>query len=587
MAYSYQYPLEMSMLGMDMQQPVMQQPVIHQPAVQQRTMQHPGIQQQGTGHDDGDQRSMPSTAPPPDDDEDTESSESSVVDTPTPGPSRHHKPTVDWKELDMTSILPQEHPPRVLMLPVIKEVSISPYGGEGCINNWVDVGMTDAPKGSKPAKLLAMAPTSEQVGCCIAYDEISCVLLFDPFHDRLILRNDSQHTIHATKFYGGDRVALDGDESVEIPSGEWQIRSAFFGTLVEFKVMGHTPYHIIPSLPTKRSSESPTSVPKKSRTLAGSTAADATTIQERSSKNPLLNLGRGEVISVGTGKDSYSLKRMAPISDQHDSDMWHARHSQMPDRLVVVKVHKCGSRYKSATVRSIENWMREVSIHSSLGSHNAILPYLGSDARFLSIYTEHVNSKDLTFHTGDNNKFNGTEMRAWTILGGVASALSFLHKNDILHGDIRLANILFDPVRGAVLKGFDHSSKDKQPTPNRDAPWYLSPEFMLRAQKRGFSSDMWALGIVMMWVLHALPMPEKQAHWAYEDIHRQGIMSDAREEAEATMMDWLALVRSSKAQLNQKGGDLAEIVDTLVQESIDARSDADTIVQRVRNCNLC
>ncbi|KAI0803703.1 kinase-like domain-containing protein [Xylaria sp. FL0064] len=578
-------------------------------------IQHPGIQQQGIGRDDGDQHSMPSTASPPDDDED-ESSESSVVDTPVPGPSYYHgnvgdaeaynesaqgsaaqgamtiynrepaKEAVDWKALDQTSILPQEYPPRVLMLPVIKGVGISPHGGEGCLNNWVEVGMTDAPERSKPVKLLAIAPTSEQVGCSIAYDEVSCVLLFDPFHHRLILRNDSRHRLSVTKLYGNDRTYIDRKQSVDVYPGEWEIRSAFFGTLVEFKVLGHTPYHIVPSLSSKRSSESPTSAPKKSRVLAGSSAAETTTLQERSSKNPLLNLDRGEIISVGTGRDSYSLKRMAPISDQQDSDVWHGQHSHMPDKLVVVKVHKCGSRYKSATVRSIENWMREVSIHSSIGSHNAIIPYLGSDARFLSIYTEYVDSKDLTFHMGADDRFNGTEMRAWLILNNVASTLSSLHGNDILHGDIRLANILFDPVRGAVLKGFDHSSKDKEAMPNTDSPWYLPPELMLDPKKSDFASDMWAFGIVMMWVLHALPVPEKQARWIIEDLHRDGATCEAREEAESTMADWLALVRSSKFQLKEQGGELVEIVDNLVKEDKAGRSDADVVIQQIKSCNL-
>ncbi|KAI0425148.1 kinase-like domain-containing protein [Xylaria sp. FL1042] len=570
-----------------MPQSDMPQSDMPQSDIPQSGMPQPGMQELGI--DDGGQYSLLSTVPGPNMAQYNEYTRASMLNMPVPVYNGESvKEAVDWKTLDLASILPQEYPPRILMVPILQGVSIYPHGGQGCLNNWVDVSMTDAPKGSKPVKLLAIAPTSEQVGCCVAYDTVSCVLLFDPFHDRLILRNDCQHKISVIKLYGGYCTFVESKESMELYPGEWKICSAFLGALVEFKVLGHTPfYHIIPSLPTKRSSESPKATPKKSRALAGSSAAGTMISQDTSSKNPLLNIVRGDVINVGTGKDSYSLKRMEPISDLRDSDVWHGQHSQMSDKLVVVKVNKCGSRYKNATVRSIENWMREVSIHSSLGSHNAILPYLGSDARFLSIYTEHVNSKDLTFHTGVDNRFNGNEMRAWRILGDVASALSFLHENEILHSDIRLANILFDPVDGAVLKGFDHSSKEKTLILNTDAPWYLPPEFIFHPDKRDFASDMWALGIVMMWVLHTLPMPEKQASWVIEDIHKDGATCEARQEATSTMYDWLGLVRSSKFKLREQGGELGEIVETLVQDGKDSRSDADSVLQRIRSCNLC
>ncbi|KAI1420184.1 kinase-like domain-containing protein [Xylaria sp. FL1777] len=505
-----------------------------------------------------------------------------AVEVYTSGPREH----LDWKDLDLSSMLPQDYPPRVLMMPIAEGVNIHPYGREGCFNNWVEVGVVEAPKGSKPAKLLAIAPNREQVGCCVTYQQISCVLLFDPSYDRLVLRNDSLYNIYVTRLYEGDRTVVGSNASVDVHPGEWDIRDVFEGVLVEFKVLGHTPCHITPSLPTKRSFESSVVSPKKTRLSVDSSANRLVALQETSSSNPLLTVDRGEVVSVGTGKDSYSLKRMAPISDQQHSSSWHAQHSDMPGKAVVVKIVKCGSRYKNATVRSVETWMREVSIHSSLGSHNAIVPYLGSDARFLSIYTEYVDAKDLLFHVGPDNKFNGTDVRAWRILGDIASALSFLHENDIVHGDIKLANILFDPLRGAVLMGFDLSFKDGHPVQNSGAPWYLPPEFAVDPGTRGFASDMWALGIVMMWVLHALPMPEKQESWVIGDIHPEGPKREAHEEAQSNMEDWLNTVRASRLRLKAQGGELVEIVETLVQEEAHNRTDADTLVQRLKKCHL-
>ncbi|KAI1290550.1 kinase-like domain-containing protein [Xylaria venustula] len=492
---------------------------------------------------------------------------------------------VDWEELDLSSIPPQDYPPRLLMMPVVKGVSISPHGGNGNINNWVKVDVKDPSKGSKPLELLAIAPTREQVGCCVDSDEISCVLLFDPSNDRLILRNNGSGTFYLTKLYGGGRKPVKGRGSIEVPLGEWNISGVFEGIVVEFKVLGHAPCHVTQSFPTKRSVEDPTVLSKKTRLSADQSAARVVALPETSSNNPLLTLERGEVIRVGTGKDSYTLKRMAPISDQDQSSVWHAQHSENPGKAVVVKLVKSDSRYRNATVRAIGTWMSEVSIRSSIGGHHCIVPYIGSDARFLSIYTEYVNAQDLTFHTKADNTFDGNDVRAWTILGDMASAISFLHANNIVHGDIKLGNILYDPVRGAVLKGFHSSFRDGDPVPNGSAPWYLPPEFMSNPDQLGASSDMWALGIVMMWVLHVLPMPEKQVSWNAVDIHPRGHFEEVNEEALSNMQEWLSIVRAARSQLEGQGDELAEVVCALVKESDVDRINAETLVERIEKCN--
>ncbi len=168
----------------------------------------------------------------------------------------------------------------------------------------------------------------------------------------------------------------------------------------------------------------------------------------------------------------------------------------------------------------------------------------------------------------------------------MASALSFLHENSIVHGDISLANILFHPVHGAVLIGFHHSFKDGHPIQTSTAPWYLPPEFAVDPSMRGFASDIWALGVVMMWLLHVLPMPEKQEGWVIGDLHPDGSIREVHREAQSTMEDWLNIVRGSRVSLKAQGGELAEIVDTLVQEEQHNRSNAETLIQQLYGCNL-
>lgn len=105
-----------------------------------------------------------------------------------------------------------------------------------------------------------------------------------------------------------------------------------------------------------------------------------------------------------------------------------------------------------------------------------------------------------------NFRFDGNIVRAWRILGDMAAGLSFLHANNIVHANIKLLNILFSPVRGAVLVDFSISFREGARLRSCGAPWYLPPEFVTSGDSRGKPSDMWALGVVMMWVLDRIPV---------------------------------------------------------------------------------
>lgn len=60
------------------------------------------------------------------------------------------------------------------------------------------------------------------------------------------------------------------------------------------------------------------------------------------------------------------------MEDQSNSSVWQAKHSDMPDRVTVVKVIKADSADEPSSIRAAESWIRESTIHSSLESHVCI-----------------------------------------------------------------------------------------------------------------------------------------------------------------------------------------------------------------------
>ncbi|KAF2963059.1 hypothetical protein GQX73_g10513 [Xylaria multiplex] len=490
------------------------------------------------------------------------------------GAEEHHEGTsassagtvsVDWEGLDLasiysTSIEPEGTNVRILMLPMVEGVSVSPYREEAGGFNWVQVNMMDPSR--LPAKLLAVAPSSDHVGCCITYGGADYILYLNPSNDCVILRNNSWDRV-VVELSGESGVIVEMRSSITLEPSTWAINSISGICLVQFKIL---------SLKTWR--------------ITSSSAREAASEGE-SPDNPLLTLERGEIITIGAGNSSYQLTYEEPIPDRQFSSVWRGQHSKMPGKIVAAKVIKPDSSQRDATIDAAESFLHENSIHSFLGAHPAIIPYLGCDARFHTIYTEHVDAKSLLYHVKDDqNKFNGNAVSARRILGDMASALSFLHKRGVVHGDVKLGNIIFDPVRGAVLGDFNHSFKEEDPLNSRGSPWYLPPEYLRDSNSRGPASDMWALGIVLLWALHYIPMPDQQGGWDIADLHPCGPVRETNKTVHGSMTNWLNRVLEAKFRLRDKGGEIETAVGTLLQQNRARRSDAETLEQLLAQSNL-
>jgi len=85
------------------------------------------------------------------------------------------------------------------------------------------------------------------------------------------------------------------------------------------------------------------------------------------------------------------------------------------------------------------------------------------------------------------------------------SALEFIHARNILHRDLKLANLLY--IGELKLADFGLSRKYKVPlTPKVISLWYRPPELLLGASRYDESIDIWGAGCVMGELLLGKPL---------------------------------------------------------------------------------
>lgn len=83
----------------------------------------------------------------------------------------------------------------------------------------------------------------------------------------------------------------------------------------------------------------------------------------------------------------------------------------------------------------------------------------------------------------------------------------YLHKQDILHRDIKLDNILLDKNNNLKLCDFGISLKIEPDTYYTDrcgTPAYIAPE-IIKSKYKNFKSDYWSLGVTLFILLTASP----------------------------------------------------------------------------------
>lgn len=166
---------------------------------------------------------------------------------------------------------------------------------------------------------------------------------------------------------------------------------------------------------------------------------------------------------------------------------------------------------------------------------------------------EDVDAPDLSVHRDPGGYFADPKQRHRIALDSV-SALLYIHDQGLRHNDIKPANILFSPERGAVICDFGLACPDKVAWRPCGTPGYLAPELLTPGSPvTGSASDVWALGITLLYVMREIELPEKNARWVIAELGC-GVAADEK------MRKWLQDVirRRDDLQSRLKNDELDE-----------------------------
>ncbi|KAJ2745580.1 hypothetical protein GGI20_002067 [Coemansia sp. BCRC 34301] len=174
------------------------------------------------------------------------------------------------------------------------------------------------------------------------------------------------------------------------------------------------------------------------------------------------------------------------------------------DECVAVKVVDKRALKNSAAELRLAT---EVAIHESL-SHVGVVPLYDSfeDDRSVYLVMEHCAGGDLWRYLkkrGSGGLLAAlAESEARHIMRQITAAVAYLHLHDVLHRDLKLANILLTQSMDIRIADFGLATwvGHVEPTTMCGTPSYISPE-IIACQPYGLEADVWALGCLLVTLL--------------------------------------------------------------------------------------
>lgn len=539
-------------------------------------------------------------------------------------------------------VVPKDKDIRILVRPLTRARSVSPGNLDNC--QWLQLTAEVVEPNQPEQKVLAVTQTERDIKFSVRIPGESvvnrpplwCELYYDPASDNQIFVNCSLLPLTLSRvsqqptFSPGLEFIVNPGMTKKLIPGTWRIKVVDIN-VIDFRIVEKRPAVRTLASATSSSSTSLSDTLNSSgkRTLSSENSATAPEKRFRlddsvarsedgvvmfmrpgdtadplvfplptedkrkqlmSTKgNPLIELEDGETVEV-PGGELYTIKKVDLIASTTLSAVARAEFSKVPDSVITVKVLKTSLTQRAQAtarpqdeertiIRQADTWLREFMNHEQL-NHNSIPRLFGGDARYLSLYMEHIEAKDLTskghWQDSQTTMFTGNRTDAERILRDISGALDYLHSQNLFHNDIKAGNIMYNRERGAVLCDFGLSF-DKNMNPERigGTPYYIGPEY-ISYKLRGAPGDVWAMGVTMLYVLGKIGLPDaysmkhhpRQLYWLIRDVNVSAQAQRAQpgfdgRTAAQKMQIWLSEVNDAKKRL-----DLKDPVESIVAEMV-------------------
>ncbi len=149
---------------------------------------------------------------------------------------------------------------------------------------------------------------------------------------------------------------------------------------------------------------------------------------------------------------------------------------------------------------SMKKIKREVKILKVVNNHEGIIKLLEvfEDENYVYMVFEFVEKGDLVHYFKKNPLLEENQLKEF--FAKILKAVSYLHKNKILHRDIKLDNILLDRNLNPKICDFGISSEydeRKKIFDTGGTPAYLAPEVIKSEGEICPKSDVWSLGVLL------------------------------------------------------------------------------------------
>lgn len=253
-----------------------------------------------------------------------------------------------------------------------------------------------------------------------------------------------------------------------------------------------------------------------------------------------------------------------PTKSSRSNIVYQGTHSEKG--LVVVKTMLKPDMAPPEHVTQARLYRREITMHSKL-SHQSILTMFGSDSRCLTIFLEHVPGQDLVHSF--SKLCSSDIINIWM---SMSDALAYLHGLNMVHCDVKPDNILWDGGRALLC---DFGMTTVMPVyRGGGTPWYLAPEFWGGSEFRDGLSDVWALGITMLWLRGHIDLPHRMVGGWNIHVAKDVINSVDNQRSR----EWRLVVETKQKEITSVDPLIAQMIDPVRTK----RPSASEIVQLLK-----
>lgn len=164
---------------------------------------------------------------------------------------------------------------------------------------------------------------------------------------------------------------------------------------------------------------------------------------------------------------------------------------------VALKIIQRKNLKNKKTMKKIK---KEVEILKRVNDNNFIIKLFEvfQDDKYVYLVFEFAEKGDLVHHFKKNHLLEEKDLKIF--FAKLLIGIKYLHKNNILHRDLKLDNILLDKSMNPKICDFGISSiytKKKRIYDTGGTPAYLAPEVIKAEGQICFKTDIWSLGVLL------------------------------------------------------------------------------------------